>query len=602
MRFVSQNDLRHKKLGLAWAGALLILITIVAIFFGDRALWDGQPFLFQDREGASLAGTYYPGDAGYTGGVLLLEGFGSDSVTLRSLANEFARAGLSVMTFDFSGHGRSSGALTFDNAATDRLAHQALAAVDAFKARSGLEEGEIVLVGHSMGARVALQATVIAPETRPFAGLVLLGPQVNLATNIQSEVFTGVSDADLAWVQSLGPQTPPVDVLIASGSWDDIFTQQAGHALLAKLTSVGEPQPGTAYGNPGAMRRWVLVPALLHNYEVFSPRALGVAIAGVARMLDLSLPSGAPAAGWRVALWMAALIGIFGALGAVAPSGDRLRRAAGDGPQREVLPPLGDQPQSGEGDAYRDRYVPQVVSMGRFLWAKLWLWLAALPVIGLVFGLAFLVPMGVPVFNLIYVGFIGGYGLLLLILYAIGRMPGVAREGSVEGRGSLGRLLLRGSTPSSVHRRAPVVALTVGLITGLVLIAFTRTGWFFAPPTGNRLIWLGLFTPITALGFRISEMEGRMVAAAAPDRRWPRVAITVTGLVPFFLWTIFQLAIGSLSGLIGSLQGLVILSLVLLMGQAMRRFSRLPWLTAFWQAVVLYVLVLPQGVLFVVGS
>ena len=40
-------------------------------------------------------------------------------------------------------------------------------------------------------------------------------------------------------------------------------------------------------------------------------------------------------------------------------------------------------------------------------------------------GLLFFIPLGKPVFNLIYVGFIGGYGILLLALYKRGKMPGV---------------------------------------------------------------------------------------------------------------------------------------------------------------------------------
>jgi pimeloyl-ACP methyl ester carboxylesterase len=63
--------------------------------------------------------SYFPGRQGH--GVLLLKGFGSDQVTITSLASQFPQVGWHVFTFDFSGHGRSPGALTFDNAQTDRL-------------------------------------------------------------------------------------------------------------------------------------------------------------------------------------------------------------------------------------------------------------------------------------------------------------------------------------------------------------------------------------------------------------------------------------------------------------------------------------------------
>ena len=54
--------------------------------------------------------------------------------------------------------------------------------------------------------RVALQAATMT-DTPPKT-LILLGTQVNLITNQQAEFFTGTSDADLEWVQALGPENP----------------------------------------------------------------------------------------------------------------------------------------------------------------------------------------------------------------------------------------------------------------------------------------------------------------------------------------------------------------------------------------------------------
>ncbi len=61
------------------------------------------------------------------------------------------------------------------------------------------------------------------------------------------------------------------------------------------------------------------------------------------------------------------------------------------------------------------------------------------------------------------------------------------------------------------------------------------------------------------------------------------LAATLIGLMPFFLWTIFRAAIGSLSGMVGGVQGA-------LAGRA--------WLTAVLQTVLLCWLILPPGVLF----
>jgi len=64
------------------------------------------------------------------------------------------------------------------------------------------------------------------------------------------------------------------------------------------------------------------------------------------------------------------------------------------------------------------------------------------------------------------------------------------------------------------------------------------------------------------------------------------------------LYTIFLASIGSLSGVIGGVQGLLILGLALTFGYLLRQITRRYWLVALCQALLLYWLILPQGVLF----
>ncbi len=78
-----------------------------------------------------------------------------------------------------------------------------------------LHSDQITHLGHSLGARVALQAATMT-DTPPKT-LILLGTQVNLITNQQAEFFTGTSDADLEWVQALGPENPKSNVILISG-------------------------------------------------------------------------------------------------------------------------------------------------------------------------------------------------------------------------------------------------------------------------------------------------------------------------------------------------------------------------------------------------
>jgi pimeloyl-ACP methyl ester carboxylesterase len=490
-------------------------------------------------------------------------------VAVGSVGAMFAQAGVHVFTFDFSGHGRSPGSLDFDNAATDRLARQVLAAKGAFRLLSGLTDERMILLGHSMGARVALQAATIDPER--IAGLILLGAQVNLATNVQSLVFTGVADAELAWVQSLGPGEPPTNILLIIGSWDDILTPANGRLLLKKLA-----EPAAVAGQPygalaeGTGREMVILDGLLHNYEVFSPWLLAhvKGWSGAIWGPDVGLSAAVPTTARRNALWVSALLGLFLAL------------VAGEQWAAAILPPI---------PTTARRIV--ITDVRRFLRAKLLLWLPALPLTTILATLFFFVPLGVPVFNLIYVGFIGGYGLLLLLLYRLGHVPGT--------RGRLPFSIVDTAHTDRRHRTLRILlAVGVEMVLLVFTAAYARTGWFYIPPTNVRLLWLILFTPVTALGFWIGLHEGEMLTLAAPDSIRPRIATTLIGLVPFFLWTLFLAAIGSLSGMVSGIQGLVILALVLAAGALLQRLAGRPWLAALSQSILLYWLILPQGVLF----
>jgi len=224
----------------------------------------------------------------------------------------------------------------------------------------------------------------------------------------------------------------------------------------------------------------------------------------------------------------------------------------------------------------------EIKNVNRFLWGKLLLWLGALPVAVILGSLFFIIPLGKPVFNLIYVGFIGGYGIVLLILYWRGKMPGV--QGKLP--------FMTEKRPIEWKRVLAALWIVVGVLA--LTAAYARTGWFYVFPVNVRLVWLGIFTPFTALGFWIGLYEAQML----PQRRGVQTAQTLIGLFPFFLYTILMAALGSLSGMIGGLQGLLILWLVLAFGNLIQAVGHRPWITALGMAVLLYWLILPQGVLF----
>jgi len=550
---------------LACFGLFLAVGSILMITILDFPLTKAQPVIISSGNGDQLVGRYVRGQQPM--GVLLLEGFGSDQVTMTNLASQFVRAGLHVFTFDFSGHGRSQGSLGFDNAQTDRLALETRSALQQFQQISGLQSGQIFMLGHSLGARVALQTAILNPKQA--AGLILLGTQVNLSTNVQSEFFTGTTDIDLPWVQSLGPQSPAIPILLVSGAWDDILTPAAAEQLFDQLTSSKYTKEAGVFRSlpeDPVREQWILG-SLVHNYEPFSERVVNTIQKWLVDNFGANFPDRSFSS-LRVLVWILALVGLL------------ISMAAGDKWLKEfqVIPV--------------SQHTLSISNLRRFLWGKLSLWLAALPVAAILGSLFFVLPVGKPVFNLIYVGFIGGYGLLLILLYRLGRMPGVS--------GRIPRLDLRQIHFFSLvekirkdwRRLFAVLGITVGML--LLTAAYARTGWFYVFPINIRLAWLFIFTPFTALGFWIGLQEAQM----APATGHSRLALNLIGLFPFFLYTILMAAIGSLSGMIGGLQGLVILWLVLAFGNLVQTIGRRSWVTALCMSIMLYWLILPQGVLF----
>ncbi len=115
--------------------------------------------------GVSIA---YHKTAGKSPGVVFLGGFMSDMTGAKALAVEaYCRArGHAIVRFDYRGHGASSG--QFVDGTISLWTNDALAVIDR------LTEGPQILVGSSMGAWIALLASLARP-TR-VAGLTLIAP------------------------------------------------------------------------------------------------------------------------------------------------------------------------------------------------------------------------------------------------------------------------------------------------------------------------------------------------------------------------------------------------------------------------------------------
>jgi pimeloyl-ACP methyl ester carboxylesterase len=532
---------------LTYVGLFFSFIGLLGLLALDFRLSARQSLNLTSPDGTPLSATYYPGSV--PNGVLLLEGFGSDQSMMRVLVHDLTASGLHVFTFDYSGHGASPGALEYDNASTDRLAGQVQVAMTEFQRISGLDSSQIVWMGHSLGARVALQSSVLGPVSP--AKLVLFGAQINLGTNAQSEFFTGTTDSDLDWVQSLGPDNPTTPILLVTGTWEDILTVDAAQALMNKLC--GEK---TTSCNEGTIREWVLFDKLVHNYEVYSPRVLTVGRTWA--FPDMDHP--ASYAMLRIVLWLSTISGIFLALIGFKSS------------LRIVSSSLD------LGITITD---PRKLVLG-----KLWLWLIALPLSGVIMFLYVLIPLPSPTFNLIYGGFLGGYGLLVFLLYCFGKMPGAF--------GKLRNISLQRSPMPKGWLLAALF--NVGLFVTVALLY--RSGIGLVPPVGARFVWVLIFVPLTTLGFWVGMLEADALSVAVPGKSIYRILSLLISLFPFYLYLILLVFLGSISGVIGSLTGLLVLAASMLQGEITRTLTGNSLISAFVQSLLVFCLILPSGALF----
>lgn len=534
------------------AGGVVVVVVLFNLADFDQPLTGEVLVEINVPQDDTLTGAYTPGEQPY--GVLLMAGFGSDQTALRPLTSEFVKAGLHVFTFDFSGHGRSPGGLDFNNASTERLANQVLAAEAKFRQLSGLTADQIIFLGHSMGARVSLQASTMM--TTPPMLLLLLGTSVNLAPNQQAEIFTQTQDSDLAWVQALGPENPNTDIILISGEWDDVLKPEGARLMVEKLSGTAlESQNRVVNVQTDPVRTLILVPKLLHNFEIYSI----IPQLGITEAIGSADPSSQPNQyNQRVTDWLYGLGGLFLALFA----------ARGVINKQEANPPEA-----------------VIESLGAYFRGKLLSWFPAL-IPGALIGLAVLfAPMNSPAFNLHYIVFFGGYGLVLWWRYRREKMPGV--EGKMNFKGYA----------SPTVKNTVLAGLVFLLVLGSISL-MARSGWWYAFPLNHRFLWLLLFTPVTAIGFRIGFKEADMLRDWHPDQFWLVWLNGLIGLLPFFLYPAILAALGSTSGVLVGVQGLVVIALAMLTGSLIHKISKRPWLAAMCQAFLLYWMVLPLGALF----
>ena len=155
----------------AVTGAAIVVVAVAAVL--ASVLWSqergGPPHRDVTLPGGVPATFYLPGteDGAPAPVVVMGHGYSGDRTTMSSLARSLAEAGYAVVAIDFRGHGANDNGTSAPGDRADDLA----AAVDWAEDAPEVDGARIGVLGHSMGARAALD--LAARDPRVTATIVL---------------------------------------------------------------------------------------------------------------------------------------------------------------------------------------------------------------------------------------------------------------------------------------------------------------------------------------------------------------------------------------------------------------------------------------------
>lgn len=152
--------------------AALSVMAMAVMLFGSSAEASGRPVTFPSSDGVTIAGEYYEASSRPAPAVLLVHMLSRNRGEWRDLPDHIRDAGITTLTIDLRGHGQSTGSAQDLQAMVQdvRTAAQWLAT------RPNVRGDAIAIVGASLGASLALLATVDVPAVRALA---LLSPSLD---------------------------------------------------------------------------------------------------------------------------------------------------------------------------------------------------------------------------------------------------------------------------------------------------------------------------------------------------------------------------------------------------------------------------------------
>lgn len=259
------------------AGAILLVVSMV----GLARAQDGGTVRSATVDGIP-AFLYSTDDQSPT--VVVAHGFSGSARIMDPLARGLMRAGLTVVTFDFPGHGANAAPLTAAATERDSSGDVLQEAVSTILEWAGeqpeVDPERLSLLGHSMGAGAIVQYLVSDASAPVRAAVTLSLPSA-------------------ARIPPGQPSVPP-NLLLLFGSLED--SRFSDTALAGVQAAYPEGVVGQKYGDPtaGTARQAQVVPGVEHIGILFSQATLVATIAWLGPALGIEL---APASLAPVLLW-----------------------------------------------------------------------------------------------------------------------------------------------------------------------------------------------------------------------------------------------------------------------------------------------------------
>ena len=235
--------------------------------------------------GARMNGQLYlAAGAGPHPTVVLLHGYPGNEQNL-DLAQAVRRAGMNVLYFHYRGSWGSGGDFSFANAQADVAAALAYLRTPAIAAQYRVDPRRLALVGHSMGAWLALRGAAADTAIRCVAGIEFWdagADGVRMRTDTVARADFTAYTADLT--SEGGPLRSPA----------------GAQALVASLSDNGE-QWALAASAPALRARTVLLLDNTHNAS-HAPFVAALKAAGAARLTTMVWPTDHSFSDRRIAL------------------------------------------------------------------------------------------------------------------------------------------------------------------------------------------------------------------------------------------------------------------------------------------------------------